>query len=186
MEGSAVPRTSLGNTEYHAQTKLSSRLPRQPWDRSVAQWRDLRFSFSSHADSKALMSARACKAVPFIREPLPQAVKFSETLMYSSKLATHNPIWADLTKPARPPALKNKLQSLSTRLKNRTTVEIEIHMPVSSHRDGAARLCTELLYPCRRHQPTDCSKTVFLRPQSERSRVEPGCAQCVLSRWLVL
>ena len=25
----------------------------------VAQWRDLRFSFSSHADSKALMSPRA-------------------------------------------------------------------------------------------------------------------------------
>src|SRR5450631_4877651 len=28
-------------------------------DRSAAQWRDLRFSFSSHADSEALMSPRA-------------------------------------------------------------------------------------------------------------------------------
>ena len=88
-EGSAVPRTSPGNAEYYAQTELSSRPERTrischaaldktacaPFLKErrmtfanatnihrksgVAQWRDLRFSFSSHADSKALMRPRA-------------------------------------------------------------------------------------------------------------------------------
>jgi hypothetical protein len=41
--------------------------------------------------------------------------------------------------------LKKKVLSLSTCLRNRTTVELEIHMPVPSHRDGTARLRTEVL-----------------------------------------
>jgi hypothetical protein len=47
VEGSAVPRTSPGDAEFHA--KQNCHL-----DRSVAQWRDLRLCLSSHGDSLAL------------------------------------------------------------------------------------------------------------------------------------
>src|SRR5271156_5853120 len=45
-------------------------------------------------------------------------------------------------------------QSPSTLPKNRTNVEVRIHMPGPHHRDGPARLRNGILFPCRRHQLT--------------------------------
>ena len=65
----------------------------------------------------------------------------------------HNPVLrlSHLTRPTSPNCKKN-LKSLSTSPKNRTTVEVRVHMPAPSHHDGPARLCTEPLVPCRRKQ----------------------------------
>jgi hypothetical protein len=46
-------------------------------------------------------------------------------------------------------------ESLFTLSKNRTTVEVRINTPALPHHNGAARLRTELLFPCRRHQLTE-------------------------------
>jgi hypothetical protein len=68
----------------------------------------------------------------------------------------HNPVLrlSYLTRPTGPNC-KKTLKSLSTSPKNRTTVEVRVHMPAPSHHDGPARLCTEPLVPCRRKQLTE-------------------------------
>jgi hypothetical protein len=48
-------------------------------------------------------------------------------------------------------------ESLFTLSKNRTTVEVRINTPALPHHDGAARLRTEPLFPCRRRQLTKCT-----------------------------
>ena len=60
--------------------------------------------------------------------------------------------WILMREYGAPPSLQKNPQSLSTHPKNRTTVEVTIHIPAPPHRDGAARLSTEPLVPCRRNQ----------------------------------
>ncbi len=60
-------RTSFGNANTTLKHNYHLACPGAPWDRSVAEWRDLRFSFFLYADSKRLMMALLNPSPLFIR-----------------------------------------------------------------------------------------------------------------------